>query len=238
MTNFAIDPNGPLGYLVEKQVPKGPDNKLGKDAFLKLLVAQMKYQNPMEPADATDFIAQTAQFTLVEQMENMASANEEMLAGQRNATAASMVGQRVKWTVDGSDEEGSPGEGTVQGVRITADGPILIVDGWDVPMSRVTAFGQVAPAEDTASDGTTSGAPTAPTAPAAEVAPVDDAATAPEDTEVVEETTEVIDPEPVAADEPAAPDTTAPVVTDDLTTEPVTDDGTSDTNELSTAPAA
>ena len=142
-----IDPTGPLSYLMDKPAIAAPDNKLGKDAFLKLLVAQMKYQNPMEPTDSSQFITQSAQFTLVEQMENMAKASENMLAGQRAATAASLVGKAVQWDASLSDDPSSPGHGIVQGVRVTADGPVLIVDGWDVPLARVTAFGEV-PAED------------------------------------------------------------------------------------------
>ena len=138
-----IDPNGPLAYLNTKAPIKAPDNKLGKDAFLKLLVAQMKYQNPMEPASSTDFIAQTAQFTLVEQMEKMSTANEDMLAGQRSATAASMIGKQVQWDPSLLDQPDSPGQGIVQGVRVTADGPLLIVDGWEVPLTRVKAFGDM-----------------------------------------------------------------------------------------------
>ena len=150
MTDFAaIDPTGPLAYLLDKPAIKVPDNKLGKDAFLKLLVAQMKYQNPMEPTDSSQFITQSAQFTLVEQMENMSKASENMLAGQRNATAASMVGKTVQWDAGLSDDPESPGTGMVQGVRVTADGPVLIVDGWDVPLARVTAFGTVPPEEGT-----------------------------------------------------------------------------------------
>ena len=147
MTTSGIDPTGPLSYLLDKPAIATPDNKLGKDAFLKLLVAQMKYQNPMEPTDSSQFITQSAQFTMVEQMENMAKANENMLAGQLSATAASLVGKAVQWDPGLSDDPTSPGHGMVQGVRVTADGPVLIVDGWDVPLSRVTAFGEV-PAED------------------------------------------------------------------------------------------
>jgi len=44
-----------------------------KDTFLKLLVAQLKYQNPMEPVDSSQFMAQTAQFTMVEKLEAMAA---------------------------------------------------------------------------------------------------------------------------------------------------------------------
>ena len=45
-----------------------------KDSFLKILVAQMKYQDPMEPTSNTEYISQYATFTQVEQMNNMANA--------------------------------------------------------------------------------------------------------------------------------------------------------------------
>jgi flagellar basal-body rod modification protein FlgD len=131
----------------------------------------MKYQNPMEPTDSTEFISQTAQFTLVEQMENMAASNADMLNGHMSATAASLIGKTVQWNTALGDETDAPGVGTVQGVRITTDGPVLIVDGWDVPLARVTAFGDAPPPEDqqtpptdgtdTEETGDTAGAPDA-----------------------------------------------------------------------------
>jgi flagellar basal-body rod modification protein FlgD len=61
---------------------------LDKDAFLRLLVAQMKYQDPLEPASNTEYIAQFAQFSSLEQMQNM-SATLEL------SRASSYVGQTV-----------------------------------------------------------------------------------------------------------------------------------------------
>jgi flagellar basal-body rod modification protein FlgD len=173
----SIDPNGPLGYLVEQQKPKGPDNSMGKDTFLKLLVAQMKYQNPMDPSDSTEFIAQTAQFTLVEQMEKLSSANEAMLQSQLSTSAASMVGKHVQWKAADADDPEAPTEGDCQGVRITADGPILLVDGWEIALNRITAFG-VAPTAPPADDTTTSDTSgTSGTGTAAPVDEVDDTTT-------------------------------------------------------------
>ena len=61
---------------------------MDKDAFLQLLVAQMKYQDPLEPTSNTEYISQYAQFSQVEQMQNMSSSMDL----QR---ASSLVGKEV-----------------------------------------------------------------------------------------------------------------------------------------------
>jgi flagellar basal-body rod modification protein FlgD len=63
-------------------------DSMDKDAFLQLLVAQMKYQDPLEPTSNTEYISQYAQFSQVEQMQNMAQSMDL----QR---ASSLVGQEV-----------------------------------------------------------------------------------------------------------------------------------------------
>lgn len=74
------------------------NNSMDKDAFLQLLVAQMKYQDPLEPTSNTEYISQYAQFSQVEQMQNMAGTMEL----QR---ASSLVGQEVyiKTTTSGGE---------------------------------------------------------------------------------------------------------------------------------------
>jgi len=56
---------------------------LGKDEFLKLLVGQLKNQDPLNPTTDTDFIGQMAQFAQLEQTTNMATANERLVVVQR-----------------------------------------------------------------------------------------------------------------------------------------------------------
>lgn len=71
-----------------KNTSKTNGSNMDKDAFLQLLVAQMKYQDPLEPTSNTEFISQYAQFSQVEQMQNM--------AGSMDLTRASaLVGQEV-----------------------------------------------------------------------------------------------------------------------------------------------
>lgn len=71
-----------------KKAHTADNNGMDKDAFLQLLVAQMQYQDPLEPTSNTEYISQYAQFSQVEQMQNMAATSEL-------ARATSLVGQEV-----------------------------------------------------------------------------------------------------------------------------------------------
>ncbi len=70
----------------EKEQPK--NNELGKDAFLKLLVTQMKYQDPLNPSTDTQYIAQLATFSQLEQMQNLGTVTT-------NSQAFGLVGKNV-----------------------------------------------------------------------------------------------------------------------------------------------
>ena len=79
------------------------DNELGRNAFLELMVAQLNNQNPLEPTDNQAFVAQLAQFSSVEGIDNLNDTAESMAAQfTSNAAlqASSLVGQSV--IVDGN----------------------------------------------------------------------------------------------------------------------------------------
>ena len=92
-----VDSNSAASLAKAKEKLKG-GNTLDKDAFLQLLVAQMQYQDPLEPTSNTEFISQYAQFSQVEQMQNMAATSEL-------ARATSLVGDHVYVKTTGSDGE-------------------------------------------------------------------------------------------------------------------------------------
>ena len=71
-----------------KKSTKSSNSGMDKEAFLQLLVAQMKYQDPLEPTSNTEYISQYAQFSQVEQMQNMSSSMDL----QR---ASALVGKEV-----------------------------------------------------------------------------------------------------------------------------------------------
>jgi flagellar basal-body rod modification protein FlgD len=98
---------------------------LGKDDFLKLLVGQLKNQDPLNPTSDTDFIGQMAQFSQLEQTTNMATANSEQIAQQTGARAVSLLGRNV--TYPGAS--GVSTTGVVEKVEWTAGKPTLTVAG-------------------------------------------------------------------------------------------------------------
>ena len=79
---------------------------MDKDAFLQLLVAQMKYQDPLQPTSNTEYISQYAQFSQVEQMQNMAASTDL-------ARASSLVGQQVYVKTTASNGESKYVQGRV-----------------------------------------------------------------------------------------------------------------------------
>ncbi|RBY86069.1 flagellar hook capping FlgD N-terminal domain-containing protein [Blastococcus sp. TF02A-26] len=116
---------------------KGQNNK---DMFLQLLVAQMRYQDPSNPASTTEFMSQTATFTQVEKLEELAKQNAELVTLQRSLSAGALVGRNVTWT----DETGSSQSGTVSSVRFFAGEPVAVVGGKEVPFGRMTEVSQPA----------------------------------------------------------------------------------------------
>ncbi len=119
----------------------GVDTKSDKDMFLKLLVAQMKYQDPTKPTDASQFLAQTAQFTLVEKLEALQESQEEMLATNHVQAATALVGTTVSWKdKEKVDTEGKPvvNSGVVDGVTISNGVPTLLIGKTELALSEVT----------------------------------------------------------------------------------------------------
>jgi flagellar basal-body rod modification protein FlgD len=105
-----------------EDMPKKTDNaQLGKDSFLKLFVAQLQHQDPMNPMEDSDFMGQMASFSTLEQVSNMAVANE------RSATVG-LIGRTVTYT----DKNNVSYTGTVEKVTTAKDGKLyLTVDGTD-----------------------------------------------------------------------------------------------------------
>ncbi|MBQ6758591.1 MAG: flagellar biosynthesis protein FlgD [Selenomonadaceae bacterium] len=142
------------------------NDDLGKETFLQLLVTQLQNQDPLNPQENGEFIAQLAQFSSLEQMTNVYEALEELgktvgnidtsvLVGQLSG----MIGKSIDWmeTINEVDAEGNPIShtekmtGVVSGVSIVEGTPSIVVekDGtkYQVDISNIAHVYETAPEE-------------------------------------------------------------------------------------------
>ena len=114
---------------------------LGGEAFLQLLIAQLRNQDPMNPTDSEELLQQTAQFTQLETLQRLDDRLEATLAAQQRQTAAGLVGQDI--TVRGEEDAA-----TVTGVTFRdGDTPLLAVGDDAVDLDDVLGVGDL-PADD------------------------------------------------------------------------------------------
>lgn len=118
-----------------------PD-QMGSDMFLKLLVAEMKYQDPSSPMSTSDMMAQTATLTQTQSLQQIAQQNTQLVALQRSLSAAALVGQKVSYTAS----DGATQSGTVSAVQIdsTTNTSTAVVGGQSVDVGRITQVGATA----------------------------------------------------------------------------------------------
>jgi flagellar basal-body rod modification protein FlgD len=97
---------------------ENPNGILGQNDFLKLMIAQLQAQNPLEPGNSNEFINELAQFTQVEQTTNLAASSEL-------SSAVNLIGHTVAYT----NVAGETATGKVQSVQSTATGTTVTVEG-------------------------------------------------------------------------------------------------------------
>ncbi|WP_298829713.1 flagellar hook capping FlgD N-terminal domain-containing protein [uncultured Planococcus sp.] len=105
-------------------------NALGQDAFLKILVTQMKHQDPMEPLKDTEFIGQMAQFTSLEQLTNLNKTMTQFVSNQGTSSLADyahLIGTSIKW-----ESETGSGEGIVKALSSKNSELMAEIEGTDV----------------------------------------------------------------------------------------------------------
>ncbi|MDQ0253709.1 flagellar basal-body rod modification protein FlgD [Evansella vedderi] len=124
-------------YLSEfqKQQQLRQRNDLDKDAFLRILITQLQNQDPLNPMEDKEFIAQMAQFTSLEQMTNMNNNLEKFLEQQQQSSLLShseLIGKQVGWEVERRNENGTVRkelrEGMVTSVKFKNGIAELVID--------------------------------------------------------------------------------------------------------------
>ena len=107
---------------------------MDRDAFMKLLIAQMRYQDPTKPMDGSQFLTQSAQFTNIELLEKLQKSQAEMLSFQSVVLSSSLVGK----TVTGTAMDGTSVTGKVDSAQVVAGSGVLAVGDKRIPVTAVT----------------------------------------------------------------------------------------------------
>lgn len=111
---------------------------IGRDAFMQLLLAQMRYQDPLNPMEDRDFIAQLAQLNTLEQLEQLNESLADFMGQQNLLRGAELIGK----TVRGTTAEGEYVEGIVLAVRTVGAEVVVSLGDKDVPLKDVTQVTQ------------------------------------------------------------------------------------------------
>jgi flagellar basal-body rod modification protein FlgD len=117
---------------------------IGKDAFFKMLIAQLKYQDPLNPQDGSAFASQLAQFSSLEQLTNLNTAMTSQnlnYTNLLNAQSVNLIGKEVTAsTVDASDASlETTITGQVSAVQFKDKAIYLTVNGQEIAFSDVTS---------------------------------------------------------------------------------------------------
>ncbi len=140
--------------------------QLDSNAFLKLLTAQLKYQNPFSPSDPSAMLGQVATYAQVEALQKIQAAQATSSSLEQARMAGEIMGKRVT----GTDANGTALTGIVSSARFTATGPVLTLDtGKEMPLNRLETIsagtGAAAAPAGTSTGTTTSGSSTGSTTP-------------------------------------------------------------------------
>src|SRR5215470_15082723 len=125
MTTTAVTPPTPTPQA-STTTPQNPLGQLGKNDFLKLLVTQLKYQDPMNPTDDQQFVAQMAQFSMVEGITNLESTLGSL-------QGVNLIGKQITYTAD----DGSTKSGTASSIAMSGTSYTVKVGDDDVDPTKI-----------------------------------------------------------------------------------------------------
>lgn len=143
----------PVGTTVDTPPPSlytqsttvtGPKKTLDQEAFLQLLIAQMRNQDPTAPMDTTEMMQQSTQMASMEQLTGLADTTRDSFALQMRIAASALVGQKVSYI----DAEGKTQTGIATSVSFAGPVPVVMVGDVEVPLDSVSAITSTATTVD------------------------------------------------------------------------------------------
>ncbi len=113
-----------------------PVQSLDSDTFMKLLVTQLKYQDPGAPMDTNQMMAQSVQLSMMEKMTELSTGAKESFSLQMRTAAAQIVGSEVAYTLP----DGTAGSGIASAVAFTTGMPVVTVGNSKVPLDSISGI--------------------------------------------------------------------------------------------------
>jgi len=113
-------------------------NTINQDDFIKLFLSQLQFQDPLEPVDNREFLAQLAQFSNLEQTRQTSQNTEGLLVMNSSAQALALLSKTVDVNVNGAATTG-----TVIAVSFTTSGPELSIQSTSGPVLTSIHLSQV-----------------------------------------------------------------------------------------------
>lgn len=107
---------------------------LDSDAFMQLMIAQMRYQDPMSPSDPSAMMQQTSVLAQTEMIQQLTQVQQQVLGLQQASMATDLVGTEVS----ALRSDGTTLTGEVEAVRFTATGPSLVINGEEVALQATS----------------------------------------------------------------------------------------------------
>ena len=119
----------------ESATKKTGTSEMDQNAFLQLLMAQLKYQDPMKPLDNSQFVAQQAQFTQISELQKL---NKSVAASNQIMEASSLIGKQVGLT--DPNNTNNIISGVVDAAKIDSTGASVIIQGNSYPLANVISI--------------------------------------------------------------------------------------------------
>ena len=131
--------NSTAKLQAEKNAKTAGSSDMGQDAFLQLLMAQLKNQDPLNPTDSNQFMSQQAQFTQISELQKL---NKSMASSNQIMQASSLIGKEV--SLPDPDDSEKTVSGKVSEAKINAKGATVVVNGKEYPLDSVLSVKEAA----------------------------------------------------------------------------------------------
>jgi flagellar basal-body rod modification protein FlgD len=119
-----------IGPGTQTPSPDTPADTVGKQEFMRLLVMQLRNQDPLNPVNDREFISQMAQLSTLEATAGLAQQVQQLVVAQQQAGALQLVGREVEYV----SAEGEVVRGRVSAVRVDSVPPLLVIGEHEVPV--------------------------------------------------------------------------------------------------------